>query len=97
MKAQGVEVLAVSEDEKRKELDAFLAELQPAFAVVTDPNGSAASSFKVVAIPSMYVIDRDGTIRFSHPNYSIDVLEVVRGEIAALASIPQLHNSATSN
>jgi hypothetical protein len=45
----------------------------------------------------MYVIDRDGTIRFSHPNYSIDVLEVVRGEIAALASIPQLHNSATSN
>lgn len=101
LKANGVDVLAVSEDEKRKELDAFLGEHPPTLDVLLDPGGNAAAAFGVTAIPSMFVIDRAGVIRFSHANYGADVIEAVRAEILTLAgsltgvnsTTPQLHNA----
>jgi len=86
LKDQGVDVLAVSVDEKRKDLDAFLDEHSAALDVLLDPHADAAAKFGVTAIPSMYVIDRDGMIRFSHPNYAVDVLDGVRAEIASLTT-----------
>jgi thiol-disulfide isomerase/thioredoxin len=88
LRPQGVDVLAISEDEKRQELDLFLAEFHPTIAVLLDGNGRAAGSFGVTAIPSMYVIDRDGMIRFSHPNYGVEVLDAVKREIATLTPPP---------
>jgi thiol-disulfide isomerase/thioredoxin len=96
LKEKGVDVLAVSEDEKRKDLDAFLAERPVSgLDVLWDAKGDAAGAFKVGAIPSMYVIDAEGMIRFSHPNYSIDVIDAVKAEIASLASLVSLVNSST--
>jgi cytochrome c biogenesis protein CcmG/thiol:disulfide interchange protein DsbE len=82
----GVDVLAVSEDEKRKDLDGFLAGSDLRLQVLIDPRGDAAGAFGVTAIPSMYVIDQHGTIRFSHPNYAPEVIDVVRREIAGLTA-----------
>ena len=84
LKDQGVDVLAVSQDEKRKELDAFLAGHPPTLDVFTDPRGTASAAFGVTAIPSMFVVDRAGTIRFAHPNYGAEVIQTVRGEILTL-------------
>src|SRR4051812_9294350 len=84
LKERGVEVLAVSEDEKRKDLEAFLEGADLRLQVLIDPRGDAAGAFEVTTIPSMFVIDRDGVVRFSHPNYSAEVIETVKREIATL-------------
>ncbi len=94
MRDQGVDVLAISEDEKRKELDAFLAETKPSLDVLVDPRGDAAAAFDVTAIPSMFVVDESGLIRFAHPDYSVEVIDRVKEEIR-LVSTPQLRNSTT--
>jgi len=94
LKDRGVDVLAVSEDEKRKALDAFLAEMRPSMDVVVDPHGDAAAAFDVTAIPSMFVIDQNGTIRFAHPNYAGDVLDAVRVEVASLSATSLRNPSA---
>jgi peroxiredoxin len=86
LRDKGVDVFAVSEDEKRKDLDAFLAEHRPSIDVLWDAKGNAASAFSVTMIPSMYVIDQSGMIRFSHPNYSADVLDAVKTEVASLST-----------
>jgi len=91
LKDRGVDVLAVSVDEKRKDLDAFLADVQPSLEVLSDARADAAGAFGVSAIPSMFVIDAEGTIKFSHPNYGAEVIEVVKREILTLAPI----NSST--
>ena len=86
LKDQGIDVLAVSVDAKRKDLDAFLAEHPSSLEVLLDPKADGAAAFGVEAIPSMYVIDREGLIRFSHPNYGDDVLDVVKREIGTLSA-----------
>ena len=83
---QGVDVLAVSEDERRKDLDGFVAGIDLRLRVLIDPHGDAAGGFRVGALPSLFVVDREGVIRFSHPNYAADVVDAVRAEIATLTS-----------
>jgi thiol-disulfide isomerase/thioredoxin len=87
LKERGVDVVAVNEDEKRRNLDAFLAGAALSLDVLIDPRGDAANAFAVTAIPSMYVIDQAGTVRFSHPDYSTDVIGIVKGETLSLAAV----------
>ena len=79
-----VEVLAVSEDQKRKNVDAFLAAHPHTMRVLLDARMTAADAFKVRAIPSAFIIDGDGRIRFSHPEYTLDTIDLFRREIASL-------------
>ena len=77
-------VFAVSVDEKRKSLDAFLDAHPHRMRVVRDERMAAADAFKVIGIPTAFVIDREGRIRFSHPGYALDTVDVLRREILSL-------------
>jgi thiol-disulfide isomerase/thioredoxin len=81
---RGVEVLAVNLDERRRDADVFLAEHPHQLTVLFDPKGAAPVAFRVKGMPSSFVIDKAGDIRFTHMGYSGDVHEAYRREIAEL-------------
>ncbi|MEP7309376.1 MAG: TlpA disulfide reductase family protein [Acidobacteriota bacterium] len=85
---RGLEVLAVNVDEQRKAADAFLATRPHTMPVVFDPNGEAAHAFMVRAMPSSFLIDRIGHIRFTHTGYSKGTLDSYEREINSLLSEP---------
>jgi cytochrome c biogenesis protein CcmG, thiol:disulfide interchange protein DsbE len=85
LKDRGVDVLAVSVDEDRKDLDAFIA-AQPikTMRILLDPEMKAADAFKVGALPTSFIIDRQGRIRFTHAGYGPDAVERFAAEIRTL-------------
>ena len=83
---RGLEVLAVNLDEERRSADAFLSVHPHRMSVLFDPRGTAPVAFGVKGMPSSFVIDRTGTIRFTHMGYSGDVDVRYRQEITQLLS-----------
>ena len=85
LKDRGVDVLAVSVDAERKDLNAFLA-AQPikTMRILLDPQMTAADAFKVGALPTSFIIDRQGKIRFTHTGYGPEAVERFGAEIRAL-------------
>jgi thiol-disulfide isomerase/thioredoxin len=65
-KKQGLEIVAVNLDKDRKLADAFLREMNVNFIVAFDQSGDVASKYKVMGMPSSYLIGRDGGLYASH-------------------------------
>jgi thiol-disulfide isomerase/thioredoxin len=65
-RARGLVVLAVDVDIKRQDAERFLAKFQPTFSVEFDPKGELAEQYKVQGMPTGFVIDRRGAVRFTH-------------------------------
>lgn len=82
--ASGLEVVAINLDEKREDANRFLAERPHAMPVVFDPGGTSAEALKVEAMPSSFLVGRDGRIRFVHVGYTEKTLQAYREEIAQL-------------
>jgi thiol-disulfide isomerase/thioredoxin len=87
-RARGVRVIAVNVDERRKDADAFLAAHPHQMLVVFDPHGESPRAFKVRGMPSSFVIDRKGEIRYMHQGYSKDIDVAYRRELDALLVEP---------
>ncbi len=66
LKEQGLVVIAVNVDEERKDAEEFLSRYPAGFIVVSDPQQACAQTYAVKAMPSSYVIDRQGKIRDVH-------------------------------
>jgi cytochrome c biogenesis protein CcmG/thiol:disulfide interchange protein DsbE len=81
---KGVEVLAINVDEKRRNADAFLAGTPHSLRVLLDPKMAAADAFRVRQIPTAFLIDRKGAIRYTHEGYSVEAIGTFRTEVAAL-------------
>ncbi|MFN8063084.1 MAG: TlpA disulfide reductase family protein [Vicinamibacterales bacterium] len=81
---RGLEVLAVNVDERRKDADAFLAQRPHQMPVLFDPKGTAPEAFGVQGMPTSFLIDRQGTIRFVHEGYTDKALATYREQIEAL-------------
>ena len=83
---KGLEVLAVNLDERRQDADAFLGAHPHRLTVLYDPKGVSPQAFGVKGMPSSFLIDRAGNIRFTHMGYSGNVDDSYRQEIAQLLS-----------
>jgi peroxiredoxin len=59
---EGFKVIAVNLDESRTKAEKFLAQIPAEFEVAFDPKGSTAESYKVKAMPSSYIIDKQGKV-----------------------------------
>jgi len=60
---EGFLVLAVNVKQSREVALAFTAQLDVSFPVPLDPDGKMARRYGVYAIPTNFLIDREGTIR----------------------------------
>jgi peroxiredoxin len=83
---RGVDVLAVNVDEERRSADAFLSEHPHEMPVLFDPKGAAPAAFGVKGMPTSFVIDKTGAIRFTHTGYTDGVDVAYRQELAQLIS-----------
>jgi peroxiredoxin len=82
--ARGLEVLAVNVDESRRDADAFLAAHPHRMPVVFDPQGRSPKAFGVQAMPSSYLIDRKGNVRYTHTGYTAATAAAYHRELEAL-------------
>jgi peroxiredoxin len=60
--AQGVKVVGVSLDEDFGAATAFLEKVPVQFQILHDPTGHVGEAFSVVAMPTTFLIDREGRI-----------------------------------
>ena len=80
----GLEVVAINVDEDAKDAYAFLAGKSPAMTILFDPRGRSPEAFKVEGMPSSFLIDRDGNIRFRHQGFTPQTKADFRREISIL-------------
>lgn len=66
LKDKGLQVIGVNLDESPVDAQSFLARSPANFAIAADTNGHCAKDFGVTAMPSTYLVDRNGTVRHIH-------------------------------
>ncbi len=88
---RGVVVLAVNVDRDRAAADAWLAErlAAPRMTLAHDPEGALLARCGAGGMPAVYVVDRDGIVRFAEAGYALDrVAAIERAVEAVLAPGP---------
>lgn len=68
---QGLVIVGVNLDMEQGDAAKFLEEYPAAFDIVYDQNKELARQFDVVAMPSSYVIGRDGRIAARHMGFKV--------------------------
>lgn len=82
---RGLAIVAVSVDDDPAAYAAFVAKYKPAFATVNDAGHKLVSVVQVPTMPTCYLIDRTGKVRFMHAGFHGGETErVLRTEIETL-------------
>ncbi|HXN35113.1 MAG TPA: TlpA disulfide reductase family protein [Opitutaceae bacterium] len=85
--AQGLVIVAVSVDQVAADYEAFVAALAPAFFVALDRDQRLVREAGVPTMPTSYLVDRAGRVRYVHPGYrGAETERALRTEIAGLVS-----------
>lgn len=67
----GLVIIGVNLDADEREAQSFLDEYPAHFKTVSDPDGSLAREYDVIAMPSSYVFDRDGKRVTRHLGFKV--------------------------
>lgn len=89
LKDSGLQVIGVNLDQASEEAKAFLAKYPANFTVVTDTNEKCARDFDVKAMPSSYLVDRNGVIRHIHLGFRPGEAKEIRGVVEQLLAEKQ--------
>lgn len=81
---RGFEVFAISVDREIADARGFLEEMPVSYTVLHDDQGSTASDFGVLGMPTGYLIDRSGTVRWVHAGFKKSDGLVLRDQILKL-------------
>ena len=68
-RAQGLVVLGVNVDSERRDAQRLLDRLKPSFPVLFDPEGKWPETFGLKDMPSSYLIDGNGVVRYIHAGF----------------------------
>jgi thiol-disulfide isomerase/thioredoxin len=91
--ARGLVIVAVSVDENPAAYAAFVERLRPPFTAMRDQGQQLVRLVRVPAMPTCYLLGRDGRVRFVHQGFHGDDTErELRREIGALLAEPD-HSS----
>ncbi|MGY6276964.1 TlpA family protein disulfide reductase [Methylomonas sp. MgM2] len=83
-RAQNFEVLAINVDEDSDEAKKFLTSNPIEYPTTFDPNGTCPQTFDVKAMPSSYLIDKTGVIRYIHLGFRDEDKGAIENQIADL-------------
>lgn len=67
--ALGVNVVGVSVDDDPEKANHLLKEIPVTFPVLYDTESQVSAAYKVAAMPTTVLIDRDGNMRYLHKGY----------------------------
>jgi peroxiredoxin len=87
-RSRGVEVIAVSVDESKKDAERFLETRPHQLNVMFDPRARVLDAFGALGVPTSYLIDRRGIIRYSHEGYDAATEAAYRRELETLLAEP---------
>ncbi len=83
--ASGLVILGVSVDQDQSAYSAFVGRLHPTFSVALDRDQKLVSLLQIPAMPTCFVIDRSGRVRFVHSGFhGADTEKLLRDEVALL-------------
>lgn len=88
--ARGLRIVAVSVDQNEAVFAAFVKRMSPPFTTLRDRDQQLVRQVKVPAMPTCYLIGRDGRVHFFHQGFhGAETEELIRREIdSLLAEIP---------
>jgi thiol-disulfide isomerase/thioredoxin len=66
---KGLVIIAVSVDDNPAAYASFIARLKPAFATVDDRSHALVEAVQVPTMPTCYILDRRGVVRFVHAGF----------------------------
>lgn len=81
---QGLVVIAVNVDEPRADIARFLDWAKVDFLVLHDAGGALASRFDIKTMPTSYLIDRSGKLRYAHAGFRIKDVPSLEEKIQSL-------------
>jgi thiol-disulfide isomerase/thioredoxin len=85
----GLVIVGVSVDENPAKFAAFVRQLAPPFAIVRDAGHQFVARVKVAAMPTCFLLDRTGRVRFVHHGYhGAESGQELRREIESLLAEP---------
>lgn len=68
---EGLVFIGVNMDADPADGASFLQSYPPAFAIINDPDGKLAREYDVIAMPSSYIIGRDGELITRHLGFKV--------------------------
>ena len=80
---KGLIIVAVNLDAEPEAAEDFLAEYPPRFEIIYDESKDLARDYEVVAMPTSYLIGRDGDIRERHFGFKVKKQEEYEAAIVA--------------
>ncbi len=66
---KGLVIIAINVDEKGSDMEAFLKKNAATFAVVRDAGQKLVEQAGIATMPSSFLIDREGKVRFMHTGF----------------------------
>ncbi len=79
-----VVVLAINLDENPQDAKDFINKINVTYKILADKDGAIPESFGVNAMPTSYVIDKSGVIRYVHSGYKSGDVSKIKAEIEKL-------------
>lgn len=81
---KGLEILGVNLDEEPEDAMGFLTRTPAQFTILADASGQCPQAFGVRAMPSSYLVDRKGVVRYVHLGFKPGEAEQFRQQVEAL-------------
>mgnify|MGYP001828374610 FL=1 len=89
---QGLVIVGVNLDMERADAERFLEEYPADFAIMYDENQELARQFEVVAMPSSYVLGRDGKVVAQHMGFKVRQQDEYEAIIVEALQTPETGN-----
>lgn len=82
--AKGVAVVTVNIDKDRENAQSMVKKLKLTLAVALDPSGGTAGKYGLPTMPSSYVVDKTGVVRYVHEGFRSGDQEKMKRELDEL-------------
>ena len=85
----GLRIIGVSFDRKTEELKKFLAEAKPTFPIAHDRKLTALKDYRILIIPTLFVLDAAGKISNIYVDFDENVAEAIKKEVLTTRNAEQ--------
>lgn len=81
---RGLQIVAINVDEDTEQARQFIEQHPVSYPIAFDAEGACPSAFQVKAMPSSYLVDKTGKIRYVHLGFREEDQAVLSEKIAGL-------------
>ncbi len=75
--SKGLEVIAIYINEPENKVRTFKQKYSLPYTILLDPNGEAATVYRIRGVPTLMLIDRNGIIKYRGHNVTTDMIDKI--------------------